>query len=267
MEVLLDLKSIEKYSFSKLNSFHGCKYGYKLTYHDKKRGEENGFSQLGSFVHGILEDYLNEEILQFEMVSKFEEGFQENVPNGISSTTFSNKTQKTFVKDLTDSYKAQCVSFLDKFDGFHDHSVLGVEEKFEILVKINDKMLILNGFIDVIIQDENGEIVIVDYKSKSAFKNKEEIRHYARQLYMYSIWIKHKYGKYPKELRFVQFRIDHEEKIPFNMEDFNETLDWIYKTSMEIEDEQFFEPSCDVFFAMNLCGHREYCDYNCMKGV
>ena len=52
-EVIMDMQGIDKYSFSKLNSFHGCKYGYKLTYIDKIRGSGNGFSNLGSYVHSI----------------------------------------------------------------------------------------------------------------------------------------------------------------------------------------------------------------------
>ena len=256
MEVLANLMEVPKYSFSKLNSFKGCKYGYKLTYVDKQRGAGNGFSDLGSFVHGILEDYLNEEIAQFEMISKFDDEFEENVPNGVEL-----KISKTFSRDLTDSYKTQCKTFLSKFDGFPEHSVLGVEEKFKLLVKIKDKMLILNGFIDAVIQDNDGNITIVDFKSKAKFSSKKELQEYARQLYMYSIWIKYKYGKYPKNLQFVQFRIDHVENIVFNLEDFNETLEWIFDTSEEIEDEEMFDPSCDEFFANNLCGHSKYCPY------
>ena len=254
--VIKDMQGIDKYSFSKLNSFHGCKYGYKLTYIDKIRGSGNGFSDLGSYVHSILEDYLNGEIEQFEMVSKFEEDFDENVPDGVEL-----KISKTFSRDLTTSYKTQCAEFLDEFEGFDGYDVVGVEENFDVLFQIKDKVLQLSGFIDAVIQDKDGEIVIVDFKSKSKFKGKDEIKEYARQLYMYSIWIKHKYGKFPKELWFVQFRINHTEKIIFKEEDFAEMLDWIYNTAEEIDTEQFYEPSCDEFFANNLCGHSQYCPY------
>lgn len=261
IEVIHDMLKTPKFSFSKLNSFHGCKYSYKLTYLDGIRGVGNGFSDLGSFVHNILERYLSGEIEQEEMVKVFADEFDENVENGVELKTFSEKSKKVFVKDLTESYKEQCASFLSKFNGFNGQKVVGIEENFNIMVKINDKIMILNGFIDAVVQDENGDITIIDFKSKSKFASKKELKEYARQLYMYSIWIKHKYGKFPKELQFVQFRIDHVEKMEFNVEDYEEMLNWICETSVEIDDEEFFAPSCDKFFANNLCGHSQYCPY------
>ena len=92
MEVLANLMEVPKYSFSKLNSFKGCKYGYKLTYVDKQRGAGNGFSDLGSFVHGLLEDYLNKQ-------NAFEnENLYEMVDTKLMKTNFHKLKNKVYSK-------------------------------------------------------------------------------------------------------------------------------------------------------------------------
>ena len=43
------------YSFSRLESFKGCQYGFYLTYIKKYESEDNIYSFLGSEVHELLE--------------------------------------------------------------------------------------------------------------------------------------------------------------------------------------------------------------------
>ena len=58
----------------------------------------------------------------------------------------------------------------------------------------------------MILQDKSGEFVVWDWKSKAGFKNETEQKAYARQLYGYSLYVKEKYGHYPKKLCFGMFR-------------------------------------------------------------
>lgn len=267
-EIIDDVSNVEKYSFSKLSSIHQCPYAYDLYYNQKIEGKNNGMAQCGSLVHSILERYFNNELLQLELSDTFLKEFDENVPDGVS-LTFSGG----FKRDMTDKYKEQCVEFLNDFNDIENLEVLGVEENFNLLTKIKDKKIILNGFIDIIAKDSENNVYIIDWKSKSKFKNKKEIKEYARQLYLYSIYIKHKYNKFPKELWFYQFRIGHIEKIKFNQEDFEEALEWAYNTVEKIENEQFFLPinfkelktptelNDAKFFCSNLCDYSEICEY------
>lgn len=266
-EIVADTRGVEKFSFSKLNSFHQCKYAYDLCYHKKVKGEGNGFGHIGTEVHSILERFSNEELLQFELVDTFLEEFEYAVPNGVKLYFASGA-----YKDLTENYKTQCVNFLTNWCGFNGMHVIASEEEFNMLFRIKDKYIFLNGFIDVVAEDKDGEIYIIDYKSKSAFKNKKEVAEYARQLYLYSVWVKHKYGKAPKELWFYQFRIDHIEKIAYSLEELEDVLNWTYNTLVDIEEEQFWLPinfsketdkSIDnaTFFCRNLCDYRGTCDY------
>lgn len=257
-DVIMDAKGIDKYSFSKLSSIYQCPYEYYLYYNKKVPGENNSFAQVGSLTHEILEKYMNGKILQFEMKDLFLDSFDELIPNGVIM-----QVSDTFSKDLTQNYKDNCASYLENFNGFEGYKILGTEQEFNLLMRIKDKTIILNGFIDLILQSDDGNFVVVDYKSKGAFKNKAEKKKYARQLYLYSIYIKYKYGEWPKKMWFEQFRINHQEIIEWNMEDFLETLDWIYDTVDLIEKEEFYVPNRDYFYCNNLCNYRNICD---MKG-
>jgi len=266
------MNNVPTYSFSRLSSFSTCPYEYYLNYvvprNDKPFSVQNGFAEIGSFVHSLLQDYGNKEILQFELKPKFVEGFDENVPNGVK-LYFGNGAYR----DLTDKYREQCIDFLENFNGFPDYEQVGVEEDFKILVKINGKQTMLRGIIDCVLRDKDDNYVITDFKSKAEFKTKEELKKYTRQLYFYSLWIKYKFGKYPKTMTFLQFRIGVTTEVEFNEDDLNETLDWIYDQSEKIESETFWDAACmnlpvdkrgkeDTFYVDNLCQFRFSCKYS-----
>ncbi len=149
-EILSDHR-IERYSHSKLKTFEQCPYQYKLHYVDYPpvEGESNGFSELGSHAHSILERHLRGEIQQFEMSSVFEEEFAEKVPSGVS-IVFENGYRKY----LTDSYKEQCKLFFDTFEGFEGYEVVGIEEGFNYVLQLGDKISEVTGIIDVILEDQ-----------------------------------------------------------------------------------------------------------------
>ena len=238
----------ERFSFSKLSAFHTCKYGYKQTYIDHKKGAGNCFSYYGLEMHSLLERYARGEIDLWDLVDVYQWEFDAAVPEKFPSTKF--------CKDMRKLYYEQGLEYLKNFPGYGDRKILEVESQFDH--DIDD--WVFNGVIDLVFEDKDGKLVIQDYKSKSSFKNKHEQAEYARQLYLYSLYVKDKYGKYPDLLRFMMFRKNVAVDIPFNEDDFNEALNWAKDTVKEIRECWDFTPSCDEFFAQNLCNHREYCD-------
>lgn len=255
IKFIQDLKDVERYSFSKLSCIYQCPYCYDLYYNKKVKGEGNGFADCGSLVHSILERYFKGELLQFELSDTFLSEFDEVVSDGVQL-----KFNENFERNMTDKYKEQCTEYLTNFDGFDGLDVISSEENFNMLVEINGKKIILNGFIDAIAKDENGEYYVIDHKSKASWANKKELKKYARQLYIYAYYIKYKYGKFPKQLWFNMFRANKIEKIDFNEEDFDETIEWVYDTIEKIENEQFFEKNLDFFYCNNLCDYRNICE-------
>ncbi len=237
----------ERYSFSKLSSFHTCKYMYKLTYIDHKKGVGNCFSSYGSEVHSLMERYAKGEIELWDLADVYEWEFDSAVPEPFPDSTF--------CKDMRGLYYEQGLNFLKNFAGYSDRKILEVESNFEC--EIDDWAF--NGIIDLV-YEKDGKLVIQDYKSKSSFKNKKEQAEYARQLYLYSLHIKEKYGKYPDTLKFMLFRKDKPIEIPFKIEDLEEAVNWAKQTVKEIRECWDFSPSCDEFFGSYLCNHREHCD-------
>ena len=260
------MTNVPTYSFSRLNGFPTCQYEYYLNYlakdEDKLEKEDNGFGLCGTLAHSIFEEYANGKLLQFELKDEFLDRFDYEVPNGVKMVFKNGKS-----KDLTEKYKQDCANFFETYDGIKGGKQIAAEEDFRLLVKINDKTLILRGIIDAVIQDDDGEYHIYDFKSKSKFKNDDELKEYARQLYFYSLWIYYKYGRFPKTLNFLQFRINVLTTVEFSKEGFEETLCWIYDRVLEIESEQLWTPRClipsdDTFYQDSLCNYRYSCPYS-----
>lgn len=243
---------VERYSFSKLSSWWTCPYGYKLKYIDHKVGIGNAFSSYGSLVHSIMERYAKGEIELWDLSSVYEWEFETAVPEKFPYNKY---------VVLRNSYYKQGLDFLRSFSGYDGYKILGVEESFEL--KFNDWLFV--GVIDLIFEDEGGRLIIRDYKSKAAFKDDKERAKYARQLYLYSLYIKEKYGRFPDELQFLMFRKQQVIKVPFDEEALKGACAWAEDTVKIIREAFDYPPSCEEFYGENLCNHREYCEFKAKK--
>lgn len=247
MENVHDVELREQYSFSKLSSWWTCPYGYKLRYEDHKTGEGNAFSSYGSLIHSIMERYAKGMLEIWDMPSVFEWEFDAAIP-------YKFPWNKYVV--LKDTYFDQGLDYLKHFQGYDNYEILGVEDKFT--VEIDDWDFV--GVIDLLFKDENNRLIIRDYKSKSSFKNDEERDKYARQLYLYSIYVKQKYGKFPDALQFSMFRKQKIVEIDFSESAYSEALEWAKKTVRIIREAIDYPATCDQFYGENLCNFRNQCD-------
>ena len=186
----------------------------------------------------------------WDLASVFEWEFDSAIPEPFPTRLFGR------AYDMRGSYYKDGVKFLSNFPGYPNCKILGVEEKFD--VPFDD--WIFNGVIDLVFEDADGRLIIQDYKSKGKFKSKAEQAEYARQLYLYSLWAKEHYGRYPDILRFLMFRKGKNVDIPFNIDDYNEAVGWAKATVTEIRDCWDYEATCDDFFSQQLCNHRKYCE-------
>lgn len=236
---------VERYSFSKLSSFHTCPYGYYQRYIKGLKGEGNAFSSYGTLVHSILERWAKNEIPMDILADMFEWEFPIEVPEKFPYNKY---------VDLRESYFNQAVSYLKNFNGFPGLKILGVEERFDVYV--DD--WIFNGVIDLV-GEKNGELIIIDHKSHKKFASKDEQHQYTRQLYLYSLHIKEKYGEYPGQLMFNMFRNPAEVYAMFDEQNLDEALQWARGTVKEIRECFDFYPTPNDFFCRNLCNHRKYC--------
>ena len=150
-----------------------------------------------------------------------------------------------------------------------------IEEKQRDLLDIDGDIFI--GFIDLIVKDKNtGRYIVVDHKSKSKFKNEEERDEYARQLYLYALYIKAEYGEFPSHLIFNMFRANDVVTIDFDEKKLEKAVFWFKNTIENIKKDNKFDDKItilfrqkkkplkefkkDDFFCNELCGVRSYCN-------
>lgn len=243
----------ERYSFSKLNAFHTCPYGWWERYVNHKPGIGNAFSSFGTLVHSLMERYAKGEAEIWDLPELYEWEFPSAVPEEFPPNKYTV---------LRDTYYKQGLDFLKRFQGYDKYKILGVEKVFELPVKD----WTFTGIIDIIFTDEKDRLIIRDYKSKAGFKNAKEQKEYARQLYLYSLEAKRAFGRYPDELQFLMFRKQMLVKIPFNQDALDEAVGWADSTVHAIRDAISYPPTCDAFFGNYLCNHREYCPFRIELG-
>lgn len=249
-EFINDILDDMTWSFSRLNSFYNCRRGWYCTYILKKQGKDNFFSQYGTFCHSIFEKYNNGEIEIFELSDFFEKNYYQNI------TMYAPPNKYV---DLNDSYFKKGLNCFLNFNGYED-KCLGAEVPFEIIINVLGKDRKFIGYIDRVSRDEHG-IIVSDYKSKSKFKNKEELEDYARQMYFYAIAVKEIYGEYPYKLIFDLFNSNQKVEIEFSESGLSETLDWINDTFSLIYNESEFLCSKNDFFCNYLCSTGlDYCE-------
>lgn len=244
---------MEKYSFSKLKCFLDCKYGFYEKYFEKPETENpslvtgHGMSEFGSFVHDILEQYEKGKLAIYEMLPYYEENFDKKVVSD-----FSLKLSENFSKDFRYKYYKSGEEYLENFEGFDNIKILEAEFYFEEIINT----FIFVGKIDLIAEDKDGNLIVIDHKSKSGFKNKSELADYAKQLYLYSFAVRKKYHKFPKKLMFNMFREQEWVTIDFSVKDYVDALKWAIDLVAEIESTLEFPSNPDTFYCWNFCNYR-----------
>ena len=235
------------WSYSSVNCYKTCPRCFKLSYIDCLTKVNNAFASWGSFMHSLLERYFKGECEFFELSEAYKAKYKENVTEKFPYNAF---------VDLSSSYYDAGVRYLNNFDGLPDnYDVLGVEQKVELII---EKYKFI-GYIDLIIKDKNdNKIIIVDHKSKNKFKSKKEKAEYLRQLYLYSLYIKQKYGEYPKELKFNMIRGEMITET-FKESECKKAVEWFTETIKMIYQDNTYDENPDDFFCDNLCGVREHC--------
>lgn len=226
---------------------------------------QNAFAEWGTFRHELFEDYTNGNIELFEMATKYEEEYDKKVTLRFPPNKY---------VDLNESYYEKGKEYFENFEGFPEEWELIASEQ-EVRFEIEGRPFL--GYIDLIVKDKNsGRYIVVDHKSKSKFKDDNEKKEYARQLYLYSIYIKKEYGVYPSHLIFNMFRANDVVTIEFDKNMLQEAIDWFVNTTDSIKNDDKFTDKIavsykksgkklkdfkrDDFFCNELCGVRKYCN-------
>ena len=254
------------WSFSRLNGFYGCKRAWYITYILNKFYKKEYKMQLpsiqkffalyGTFAHSIFEKYNNGELELFELYDYCNDNF---------SAEISVQAPPNRYVDLYQSYRTKLLDYLKIYEG-NKSKILCAEKEININIPLLlNKEIKFTGFIDLVLQDDDGEIILQDYKSRSDFKSQQELKEYWRQLLLYSEGVFPTYEKYPKKLVFDMFKINKIVETPFKKEDLDESIEWVDNTITNIKNECIFERMTnkpkDNFFCRYVCNFgTDICD-------
>lgn len=251
-----------RWSFSRVTTYDQCPYEWYLRYilndDDEYPEEENYYAQVGGLVHEVLALVYKKKISTEEAVDYFIDHFDQMV----------TETTKDSVMDTT--FNA-CVDYFSDESNMSklidEMKIIGVEQYFSI--EMNENTFI--GYIDLLLQDSDGELILVDHKSSEyPFKTNGEIKtsarsfeKYKKQLYLYATWVHEKYGKWPKELWWNHFKDKGKiAKIPFDINEYNDAIEWFSERVNTIKNDVDFEAKKEWFYCNKLCAYRNVCEYN-----
>ena len=244
---MVNAKGQTVYSYSQLNTFEQCPYSWFKIYKEKAPRENNAFSSYGTLIHELLQQCACGDLKREDLAELFEWSYEASIPEEFPPNKYVN---------LHDSYLQQGIDFFHNFEGFDDLEILGVEDHFEI--DMGD--FALQGFIDLIYRDKNGKLVCRDWKSGKRW-TKKDIAEHGKQPYLYSAYIKEKFGRYPDRLEFFHFREGNKKSvIPFNIKDFHAAEQWARDTVKAINETWDYASHYDEFFCKELCSCRSSCD-------
>lgn len=251
-----------RWSFSSLSTYDRCPYNFLLNYIEKKDNEQNGFAQFGSFCHELLEKYARGDLMVFELQSEYEEGFGGNVTLDFPKNKYT---------DIRQSYYDGALEYFTNFEGFDHYDIVEAEKRVEFSIDGHNMI----GFIDLLVRNKDGKLEIIDHKSKDLkmpqkkrWESKDiryttELYHYLRQLYIYAIPVIEEYKEYPEYLNFNCFRTGKWFKIPFEIDDYNESKQWVIDTiNKAYSDYDMSRRYESSYFCNNICGSRKSCSYS-----
>lgn len=153
-------KGLPVYSFSKLSTFHHCKYAYYLAYIKKIRGKQNVYGATGESAHNAAQDLVKGLISNNEAHDRFLSELEETL--NILGLKFPTEKSET-------NYKECVGDFIQRYTP--KHIKYDIERGFDVIVGNTNSVMM--GFIDLIYWNDDGTIDVVDYKTSSLFSAKD----------------------------------------------------------------------------------------------
>lgn len=250
-----------RWSYSRINSFNHCKYEFFLNYivddDEEYLSEGNFYTDLGIFVHEILAKIFGGQL----SVDEAPQYYIDNFDNFVFYKTDKRIMDKRF---------EACADYFSSvnFDWINDYNILGVE--LEVNFKIEKYNFV--GYIDLLLQHkESNDIILIDHKSTSfpvgksgniLKKSESSFESYKRQMYLYCKAVKQRFGKFPSIICWNHFCDGGLfMNIPFNQQEYHNSIKWFTKTIKEIGREEDFEPNQNFFYCNTLCNFRSSCEY------
>lgn len=233
-----------KLSKSKINTYLKCPLEFKFQYIDEIEAEPNKYMILGSDVHCVAETFAD----------KFGDELDEvNIQNELVK----------IMDDLDIGYDIS--EHVDNLSLFFEEVFVNNDYKlFSQEEYLLDEKHRFSGICDIILEDENGNLVVIDYKTS----NSNSFHKYRRELCYYKLLVENVYERevstvgifFTKNgrLRLLDVCDEDNKRKYLNDDEISEAVDTLQKVRKQINDENF--PAKRQF----LC---KYCSYRHICGV
>ena len=231
-----------KLSKSKVNSYLKCPLEFKFQYIDEIEVPQNRYMALGSDVHSIAE--------------KFTEKFGDELENVNTHNELLKIAHELDIGyDLT-AHIDNLASFFDEMFVENDYKLFSNEEY------LLDEKNRFSGICDIILEDENGDLVVIDYKtSKSSSFSK-----YRLELCYYKLLVENVYKKdvssvgvfFTKNgrLRLLDVCNDENKRKYLNQNEIDDAITTLHNVREGINNEIF--PARKQFLC-KYCTYRHIC--------
>jgi hypothetical protein len=239
----MDKANSPQRSVSQLSTFEQCPLSYKYGYIDKLERGENFWSQAGTLGHSIFEEKDKGEI------SNCAEEWERRFPLEVTE-----RPSSPYASKIVNNLYNGVLNFFKEFDGWRT-----TPEAIEMYFEVDMGDYSLRGYIDRLAYLNETDIGIQDYKISNHYKG-EELRKKMRQLYLYCIPVKEKYGKYPKYLTLFFFKSGTFHTEEFSESMLKEAIDWANHINLQIISTKNFKANKDDFFCKNLCSFYKNCE-------
>ena len=188
-----------KISYSQINEYNKCPFSYFIKRICKVDDFEMTFEmKLGELFHKVLEDSLKKEVKK--------EDYEQEI-----NEKFITDKEKFFVEKLF----SQILEVINKNENFKIISSFKNSYGEQNMSYYYDENTILRGIIDkLIINEDDKEVIIVDYKTGGESFNKAYIPHgLSLQLLVYSLLVKKNYPEYSQAGIYIQNVLSNEDNI------------------------------------------------------
>ncbi len=233
-----------KLSKSKINTYLKCPLEFKFQYIDEIEAEPNKYMVLGSDVHSVAETFAD----------KFGDELDEvNINNELIKIM----NDLDIGYDITEHVDNLSLFFKEVFVD-NDYKLFSQEEY------LLDEENRFSGICDIILEDENGDLVVIDYKTSSS----NSFHKYRRELCYYKLLVENVYNRDVSSvgifftrngrLRLLDVCDEDNKRKYLNDAEISQAVDTLHYVRKQINNENF--PAKRQF----LC---KYCTYRHICGV
>ena len=234
-----------KLSKSKINTYLKCPLEFKFQYIDEIEAQPNKYMILGSDVHSVAET------------------FADKFGDELDDIDIENELLK-IANDLDIGYDiSNHVDNLSLF--FKDVFVENDYKLFSQEEYLHDEENRLSGICDIILEDENEDLVVIDYKTS----NSNSFSKYRRELCYYKLLVENVYDRdvsnvgifFTKNgrLRLLEVCEEDNKRKFLNSDEINEAIDTFYHVRSEINKGNF---PANPQFICKFCTYKDICNYH-----